>query len=121
MVFDSRVDVMTLLAGYVAVRGVAYVRLFKFSPSDKVTALNLAADDIKIPVKVNDCWYLLETTTVNDRFVPHESIIRIIEVMLLYDPEPNSILTAVTLDIDEQSIFIRTAGTTAAISTEKLL
>jgi len=41
--------------------------------------------------------------------------------MLLDNPQPNSILTAVTLDIDEESIFIRTAGTTAAISTENLL
>jgi len=74
MVYDSRVGVMTLLAGYVAVRGAAYVRLFKFILGDEVTALNLAADDSEVPVKVNDSRNLLETAAVNYRFFPHESI-----------------------------------------------
>ncbi|HET6447173.1 MAG TPA: hypothetical protein VFI27_21630 [candidate division Zixibacteria bacterium] len=115
-----RIVVMTLLSEFSGVGGVAYFRSLVFLLGDEMTSLNLVTDQVEVSVEVSYDGDLLEAATINDRFTPHESITRVIEVVLLYYSETYLFLTAVTLDIDEKSSRIRTPGTAAATVTEKL-
>jgi hypothetical protein len=118
---DSQIVVMTLIARRSAVGVVAYFSLLIFCLGDEMSAIDLPAKNIQAPIKVNDGRYLLEAATINNRLVPHESIVSIIEIVLLYYPEPHLFLTAITLNVDEESILVRATGSTTATTTEKFL
>jgi hypothetical protein len=115
-----RIVVMTLLVEFSGVGGVAYYRPLVFLPGDEMTSRNLVTNQVEVPVEMSNDGDLLEAATINDRLAPHESVGRVIEVMLLDYSETQLFLTAVTLDIDEESSRIRTPGTTATTATEKL-
>ncbi len=112
---------MTLIVRRSAVGVVAYFSLFIFCPSDELSAIDLPAKNVQAPIKVNDGRYLLEAATIDNRLVPHESIVGIIEIVLLYYPEPYPFLTAITLNVDEESILVRATGSTIVTSAEKFL
>jgi hypothetical protein len=74
---------MTLIVRRSAVGVVAYLSLFKFYATDEMTAIDLLIKNIQAAIKVNDGRNLLETATIDNRLVPHESIVSIIEIVLL--------------------------------------
>ena len=85
-----------------------------------MAAADLMVDHSQIPVEINNGRNLLKAAAVDNRLVPNVSIVCVVQVMLLDNPESHFCLAAIALDIYKELLRPRTLGT-LPFSSEQLL
>ena len=101
-------DSLNLLLALVVVRGLAYFRCFILLAGDLASPTNIGIGDIVIAVKVHDGLYLPEATAVDYCLVPDIATVRIIQIVLLKNAQPDLLATIITLHVKEEAFRIRT-------------